>query len=341
MYAVCKIDRGRPCGKILDLTGRGKAIHIVREQIQIVLQQIHEFSVVRHVSLPFQNLAKPYQLLLLLDFDLLAVGGLFIFPVGRDTVLCRLMHIEGTDLYFKRLAGASDQSRMQGLIHICLRHGNIVLEAAGNGLVIRVDHTQCSITVLHGIDNDSNREQIIDLIQRLILVLHLLVNAEEMLDSSVDLGLDAGISDVSVHLFDNASDVFLTGALSHGNLVHQIIVHFRLQIFQRKVIQFDLQLTDTQSLCNGTVNLERLPCDPLLAGSGLILQGTHVMQTVCQLDHDDTDILRHGEEHLTQVFGLHLKLLIRLIAVFRGQRYTLQLGDAVYQKGDILSEFPL
>ena len=33
-----------------------------------------------------------------------------------------------------------------------------------------------------------------------------------------------------------------------------------------------------------------------------MLEGTHIMQAVCQFDQNDTDILRHGHEHLAMVF---------------------------------------
>ena len=62
------------------------------------------------------------------------------------------------------------------------------------------------------------------------------------------------------------------------------------------------------------------------------------MQTIRQLDHNDTDILRHGEEHLTQVLRLHLQLGIRLLSI-AGQRDLLQFRHTVYQKRHVISEF--
>ena len=37
-------------------------------------------------------------------------------------------------------------------------------------------------------------------------------------------------------------------------------------------------------------------------------QRAHIVQTIRQFDHNDADILRHGEEHLTQILCLHLQL---------------------------------
>ena len=56
------------------------------------------------------------------------------------------------------------------------------------------------------------------------------------------------------------------------------------------------------------------------------------MQTVGQLNQDDTDILGHGQEHFPQVLSLNLDLV-------RGIGQLSQLGDAVYQQSHIVAEF--
>ena len=55
----------------------------------------------------------------------------------------------------------------------------------------------------------------------------------------------------------------------------------------------------------------------------LVLQRTHIVQTVTQLDEDDADVLGHGHEHLAQV--LHLLIL------FGGILHPGQLGDTLHQ----------
>ena len=100
------------------------------------------------------------------------------------------MHLLCPDLDFKRLSCRSHQRRMKRLVHICLWHSDIVLESSRNRSIHLMDHSQCGITVLHRVHDDPHSEQIIHLIQRLILVHHLLINTEEMLHSSINLGLD-------------------------------------------------------------------------------------------------------------------------------------------------------
>ena len=149
MHAVRKINGRAACRQSLHIPCRGKAVNRIGKQIQIAFQQIHEFLIIGHIPLPFQDLPQPGQFFFFLCRNLLAVRGFLVFPVGRYTKFRRLMHFHGTDLDFKRLTGASDNRRMQGLVHIGLRHGNIVLETSGYGFIHFMDNSQRSITILH------------------------------------------------------------------------------------------------------------------------------------------------------------------------------------------------
>ena len=94
-----------------------------------------------------------------------------------------------------------------------------------------MDHAQGRVAVLHRIHDDPDREQVVDLIQRLVLVLHLLIDAEKMLDPAVQPGLDAGILHMLGNLFHDLADVSLPFASADGDLIHQVVIDLRLQIF--------------------------------------------------------------------------------------------------------------
>ncbi len=91
-----------------------------------------------------------------------------------------------------------------------------------------MDHAKRGVAVLHGIHNDTNRKQIIDLVYGFILVLHLLVNTKKVLDASVDLRFDTRISDMHADLVHNSLNITLPLALSDGNFIHQIIISLGL-----------------------------------------------------------------------------------------------------------------
>ena len=54
------------------------------------------------------------------------------------------------------------------------------------------------------------------------------------------------------------------------------------------------------------------------------------MQSVSQLDQDDSYVLGHGQEHLAEVLGLGFGAALELDLG--------QLADAVHQSGDLLAE---
>ena len=168
--------------------------------------------------------------------------------MGSDTILCGTVHLISTDLDLKRLSLRTNQRSMQRLVHIGFGHGNIIFETSRNRLIHLMDHTQCRITVFDRFHQNTYSKQIIDLIQCLILVDHLFINAEEMLHSSLYICLDLGIVHV---LFDFRHDglyIFLTGTLLLCDLGYQIIIDIRLQIFQRQIIQLDLYFRNTKTL---------------------------------------------------------------------------------------------
>ena len=203
-----------------------------------------------------------------------------------------------------------------------------------------MDHPQGRIAVPHAVHNDAHRKQVIDLVQRLVLILHLLIDAEKVLHAPVYLRLDARIPDMLADLVHDALDILLPHALAHGYLVYKVIIHVRLQIFQRQVVQFDLHLADAQPLGDGAIDFQRLLGDALPALGLLVLQRPHIVEPVRQLDQDDPDIFRHGKEHLPEILRLHLQLGVRLVSPCR-QRNLLQLRDAVHQKRHIVPELPL
>ena len=112
MDAVGKVDRCGAVRQILDITGWRKAKYHIRKEVEITFQQAHELLVVRHVSLPLQDLAQPTQLFFFF-VDRGTLATLLIFPMRSNTIFGSPVHIISTDLYFKRCTCRSDQSRVQ------------------------------------------------------------------------------------------------------------------------------------------------------------------------------------------------------------------------------------
>ena len=94
-----------------------------------------------------------------------------------------------------------------------------------------MDHAQRPVAVLDRIHYDAYCKQIINLVDRLILILHFFINAEKMLDAAVNLSFNTRIFDMFAYFIDNILDISFPFALTDGNLIHQIVINFRFQIF--------------------------------------------------------------------------------------------------------------
>src|SRR5438128_2566337 len=79
-----------------------------------------------------------------------------------------------------------------------------------------------------------------------------------------------------------------------------------MQMTKGEIFQLPAELTHSQTMCDGRKNLHSLFRDPLALFGVEVLEGTHVVKTVSQLDEDNSDVVNHGQQHLAYVFGLLL-----------------------------------
>ena len=219
------------------------------------------------------------------------------------------MHFKGTNLNLKGHSVPSDYRGMKGLVHIGLRHSDIILKAPGNRGIELVNKAQHRITVLYRIHDNADGKQIIDLVYGLVLVYHLLVNGEEVLDSSFNVGSDAGLFDMLPHLLHNLVDSLFPNLSFKMYLLRQIVIHLRLQVFQGQVVHLNLNLADTQTIRQRRINLQGLSGLFLSFLRTLVFQSTQIMQAIRQLDDDDPDILGHGYKHLSEILRLQFNFI--------------------------------
>ena len=194
-----------------------------------------------------------------------------------------------------------------------------------------MDHTERSVTVPYRVHDDAHGKQIVDLVDRLALVHHLLVNGKQMLRASVDLGVNPRLADMHFHIAHDLIDKGLPFSLFQGDLLHEIIIDLGLEIFQGQIIKLNLDLADSETLGDRCIDLPCLPRLLLLLLRAHILERPHIVQPVGKLDEDDTDILRHRQEHLPEVLRLRVQLVGRIIQPSK-------LRHAIHQKRDLRPE---
>ena len=95
-----------------------------------------------------------------------------------------------------------------------------------------MNHTKCRIAVFYGVHDNTHRKQIVNLIQRLILVHHLFINTEKVFYATADFGFDADVANLFPHFFNNAVNKLGTLLFPKINLLLQFLTNLRLQIPQ-------------------------------------------------------------------------------------------------------------
>ena len=67
-------------------------------------------------------------------------------------------------------------------------------------------------------------------------------------------------------------------------------------IFEAQVFQLCFDREKTQTMCQRSVEVKRFSRNLELFGGKHRTQGSHIMQTVGNLNQDHTDIVTHGEQ---------------------------------------------
>ncbi len=290
----------------------------------VVFHRVHEVRGVGEILLKLAHLREPVLALLLGQR-----AALLVHPVGRHPELGHHMHPPRADLHLDRLPALADDGGVQALVTVGLGHRDVVLEAPRNRRPHAVDDAQrvvadpllagflgaLLLAALGSVDrlgrqDQANGQQIENLLQRLAFLLHLVVNAPEVLAAPGDVlfldpfrQLDV-VGQLGAQLLDGLQDVGFPLFLAGAQAALQVAVGVGVEVLEAEVFEFPFDLPDAEPVGQRREDLQRLAGDALLLFRLHRGQGAHVVQSVGQLDDDDADIAGHGDQHLAQVLGL-------------------------------------
>ena len=151
-----------------------------------------------------------------------------------------------------------------------------------------------------------------------------------MLRAAHDLADDIDLLHLVVQRVDHFAQVLLALGARLGNHAADLLVLVGLEVVKGKVLKLPLHRVDAQAVRDGGVDLERLA---RLEDAAVLLERrerAHVVQAVCQLDHDDADVFAHGDEHLADGGRLLVRQAFHLDAR--------NLGNTVDERGHVLVE---
>ena len=124
------------------------------------------------------EIAEPMELFfdVALFFFGVIVLAFLISPVRSNAAFSDLIHLFGPDLDFVDVAVTRDDCRMERLVKVWLRHGDVIFKTPWDRFVCSVDDTKDGIAVHDAVCDDTDSQNIVEFVEVIVLQIHLAVN---------------------------------------------------------------------------------------------------------------------------------------------------------------------
>lgn len=235
---------------------------------------------------------------------------MLVFPVGGEPAFGDVLHALRADLHLDPHSVGSHHRRVQRLVAVGLGHRNPVPQPVGLGGV-NVGDRGVNLPALgflrrkrQRLEDDADGEQVVNLLERNLLALHLAPDRVDAFHASRNLVVDVVAvergDDRGVELVDELparSFAFLQFLRDFGILLREAVLH-------AEVLQFALDRVEPQPVGQRREEVDRLARDLDLLVHRHRPQRAHVVQAVGDLYQDHPYIVGEREEHFTKIFGL-------------------------------------
>ncbi len=299
VHLVGEIERRGALRQIQHLILRAECIDPVFGQLGIERPgQLIALPVLRLL----QQLAHPGDLAV--EGLLRALATFLVLPVRGHAQLGLRVHLMGTDLHFDGAPFRADHGGMQRAIVVGLGPGDVIVELARHRRPQCMHHAQRGIAGGDVVDHHAHRTDVIQLVERQTLLLHLPPDAVDVLWTAADHGLDALRDQLArQHLLD-VLDVTLAGDAGFVHLPRNATVGLRFQVAERQVLQLPLQLPDAQAVGQWRVDVA---CQLCQRAALLVIQlvgRAHPRQLPGQQDGHHAQVADDRQQQAAQAFAV-------------------------------------
>ncbi len=179
------------------------------------------------------------------------------------------MHLMGADLDFDRLRARPDHRRMDGAVQIVLWRRDVVVELPGDELPQRVHDAERRIAFGDVAHEHARRANVHELLEGELFGLHLAPDAVNVLRPARRSWRRCRRSSSSARSVRfQVVDIALAFGTAHLERGGDVLVVARLQVAERKILQFPLQLPHAQPVGERRIHLAGLGRELALLGSG-------------------------------------------------------------------------
>ena len=167
-----------------------------------------------------------------------------------------------------------------------------------------MDVAQGQVAFWNGIHDDADGEDVEDVLELAVAVHHLVVDAVNVLGAPLDGAVEVFQGHLDLQRPDNGLDVLFSAFLVLNERFDDFLVFVGIDVLEREVFQFVLEVVQTEPVGERHVDVQRLLRNGLALLGLHVPHGPHVVDAVGNLDHDDPGVLGHGRDELA--VGLRL-----------------------------------
>ena len=171
------------------------------------------------------------------------------------------------------------------------------------------------VRVTERVDEDTDPDQVVDLVELLAADHHLLVDRVQVLRATLHLCLHTQLLELGSRLARDLLDQGGALAAPCVDEAHDLAVGAGVQGLEGQVLELPLDLLHAEAMRERRVDLERLGGDAPLLRLGEHTQRAHVVEAVGELDEQHADVAGHRDDHLANVLGLLLLAGVELETV--------------------------
>src|SRR5690606_35890898 len=135
---------------------------------------------VARLRLPVRNVRKPRHLCIATRVALacvaLTANARLVLPVRGDTELRALVHLGRTNLNLDRAPARTNDSGVKRLVEVELGRRDVVLESTRDRVPSRVNRSERRVAVAHRVHDDTNADEIVDVVELATALHHFLVD---------------------------------------------------------------------------------------------------------------------------------------------------------------------
>ena len=245
------------------------------------------------------------------------------------------VHLLGADLDLDPHLLVMDDGGVDRTVAVALGRRDEVLEAARHDRPALVDQAERAIAFLDRADDGAEGHDVGQLLEADMALGHLAPDRIGMLLAALDLGLDAVRLEMRLDAAADPLDEVAAAALVEPlEPLGDRFIGVGLELAKGEGLHLGHELVHADPLGERRVDVHRLAGDAAALVRVLeVMERAHVVEPVGELDQQDADVVRHGEQELAQILGRALAFALRLDLG--------ELGDAVDEAGDVLAEqFP-